>query len=95
MCAFGTFNDFIYMISNKIFKIKFKINSKVDSILKYLKYVILLFIVYFMWTVGSKLFDNSSPWDAFAQIPQFSQAVSDYAFGFSNISIYNYRCNFY
>lgn len=82
MCAFGTFNDLIYMTSNKIFKIKFKMNAKADAILKYLKYVILLFIVYFMWTVGSKLFDNSSPWDAFAQIPQFSQAITDYASGF-------------
>ncbi|MCJ7687911.1 MAG: 4Fe-4S binding protein, partial [Clostridiaceae bacterium] len=82
MCAFGTFNDFIYMISKNVFKVKFKMNAKVDSILKYFKYVILLFIVYFMWTVGSKLFDNSSPWDAFAQIPQFSQAVPDYALGF-------------
>ena len=81
MCAFGTFNDFIYMVSKNVFKVKFKINTKIDSILKYLKYVILLFIVYFMWTVGSKLFDNSSPWDAFAQIPQFSQVVSDYALG--------------
>lgn len=82
MCAFGTFNDFIYKVSKNIFKVKFIMNVKVDSILKYLKYVILLFIIYFMWTAGSKLFDNSSPWDAFAQIPQFSQAVSDYAFGF-------------
>lgn len=82
MCAFGTFNDFIYMISKKIFKLNFKVSTKVDSILKYLKYVILLFIVYFMWTKGSTLFDNSSPWDAFAQIPQSSQVVSDYAFGF-------------
>ena len=82
MCAFGTFNDFIYMVSTKIFKIKFKMNAKVDSILKSLKKVILLLIVYFMWTSGSKLFDNLSPWDAFAQIPQFSQAVSEYALGF-------------
>lgn len=82
MCAFGAFNDFIYMIAKRIIKPKFKINTILDSILKYLKYVVLLFIVYFMWTKGSKLFDNSSPWDAFAQIPQFSQVISDYALGF-------------
>ena len=82
MCAFGAFNDFIYVISKKIFKLKFKISSNVDSSLKYLKYVILLFIVYFMWMKGSKLFDTASPWDAFAQMPQFSQVISDYALGF-------------
>ena len=82
VCAFGTFNDFIYMLSKRVFKVRFKINNKIDTIFKYLKYVILLFIVYFIWTKGIKLFDNSSPWDAFAQIPQFSQAVSGYALGF-------------
>ena len=82
MCAFGTFNDFIYMLSKRVFQVKFRMNNKIDAILKYLKYVILLFIVYFIWTKGIKLFDNSSPWDAFAQIPQFIQALSSYAFGF-------------
>jgi NosR/NirI family transcriptional regulator, nitrous oxide reductase regulator len=53
MCAFGTFNDFIYMISKKVFRVKFKMNTKLDFLLKYLKYIILLFIVFFMWT-GTK-----------------------------------------
>ncbi len=81
LCAFGTFNDFIYIISNKLFKIKFKVNEKLDSILKSLKYILLLFIVYFIWTKGSTLFETSSPWDAFAQIPNFSDAISQYTIG--------------
>ncbi|WML37013.1 FMN-binding protein [Clostridium sp. OS1-26] len=81
LCAFGTFNDFIYIISTKVFKIKFKVNEKLDSILKSLKYILLLFIIYFIWTKGSTLFETSSPWDAFAQIPNFSDAVSQYTIG--------------
>ncbi|AGK96253.1 FMN-binding protein [Clostridium pasteurianum] len=81
-CAFGTFNDFIYIISRKIFKTKFKIDKDVDAVLKYLKYVVLLFIVIFMWTIGSKAFQTFSPWDAFAQITNLPQVILNYPLGF-------------
>lgn len=81
LCAFGTFNDVIYLVSKKVFKIKFKVNEKLDSMLKSLKYILLLFIVYFIWTKGSKLFETASPWDAFAQMPQFADAISQYTIG--------------
>ena len=38
LCAFGAYNDLIYSISRKVFKVKFKVDEKVDAILKYLKY---------------------------------------------------------
>ena len=82
ICAFGSFNDFIYMISSKIFKTKFIVNRKLDAILKLLKYIILLFIVFVIWTNGNTLFDNSSPWDAFAQITNFPNAIVNYFIGF-------------
>lgn len=81
-CAFGSFNDFIYMISSKVFKTKFKVNRKLDVILKLLKYFILVFIVFLIWTKGNTLFDNSSPWDAFAQITNFPKAIINYFIGF-------------
>src|SRR5690349_11071503 len=40
LCTFGVLNDFIYLVSSKVFKIKFRINEKLDSKLKYLKYII-------------------------------------------------------
>ena len=40
LCAFGAYNDLIYFVSKKVFKSKFRVNEKVDSILKYAKYVI-------------------------------------------------------
>ncbi|MFT8313338.1 MAG: FMN-binding protein [Clostridium sp.] len=81
-CAFGTFNDFIYIISRKIFKTKFKIDKDADALLKYLKYVVLLFIVIFIWTIGSKAFQTFSPWDAFAQITNLPQVILNYPLGF-------------
>lgn len=86
-CAFGLFNDIIYMISSKLFKIKFKINREVDSVLKYLKYVILLFIIYFAWVKGSRIFDSASPWNAFAQFGDFSQGLSKYSIGFIALAL--------
>lgn len=81
-CAFGSFNDFIYIISNKVFKIKYKINVKLDLTLKYLKYGILLFIIFLIWTKGNKSFDVFSPWNAFGQISELPQAIIKYAIGF-------------
>ena len=82
MCAFGTMNDFIYIISSKIFKFKFKVDAKTDRILKMLKYVVLIFILIFVWTLGSKTLNSFSPWNAFAQISNFKNAIFDYSLGF-------------
>lgn len=83
ICAFGTMNDIIHIISEKIFKINYKISPKADSILKYLKYIILLFIIAFMWTLGTNAFSSSSPWDAFAEITQFPEVINNYSIGFA------------
>ncbi|MDP4178673.1 MAG: 4Fe-4S binding protein [Bacillota bacterium] len=83
LCTFGAINDFIYLISKKVFKTKFRVNPKLDSILKYVKYVVLIFIVTTIWTTGSHLFSSASPWNAFAEITQFPQVLSDYTIGFA------------
>jgi|GEM_PF-99305 len=76
LCAFGAYNDLIYSISKKIFKGKFKVNEKVDSILKYVKYVVLIFIIIVSWTMGSNILESTSPWDAFGQITNVSTIFS-------------------
>ncbi|MCB2340706.1 4Fe-4S binding protein [Clostridium estertheticum] len=81
VCAFGTYNDFLYLLSKKVFKINFKVNEEVDKVLKYVKYVVLLLLVIVVWTMGSKVLDTTSPWDAFAQITNFPRVLSDYTIG--------------
>ncbi|MCR3760742.1 FMN-binding protein [Clostridium felsineum] len=87
MCSFGFMNDVIYMLSSKIFKTKFKISEKTDKFLKTLKYILLIFIVLFIWTTANKSLDNFSPWNAFAQIPNFKTAIFQYSLGFLILGI--------
>ena len=70
LCAFGTYNDLVYMVSRKIFKKKFKISQGLDAKLKYVKYIILLGIIIFIWFMNLSPKNSINPWDAFAQLPQ-------------------------
>ena len=81
-CAFGTYNDFLHIIAKNIFHIKFKLNPKADSVLKYMKYVILAFLVLIIWTSGSTVLSGASPWDAFASLTDFKTLFSSFAVGF-------------
>ena len=81
VCAFGTYNDLLYLMSKNVFKINFRVNEKTDAVLKYVKYLVLTLLVVVVWTMGSKVFDMTSPWDAFAQITDFPQVLSDYTIG--------------
>lgn len=82
ICAFGAYNDLIYFISRKVFKIKFRVDEKIDSVLKYVKYVVLVFIIAISWTMGSSILESTSPWDAFGQITDVSAIFSSLLIGF-------------
>ncbi|SFC93089.1 FMN-binding protein [Clostridium uliginosum] len=81
ICAFGAYNDLIYFISKKVSKRKFRINEKVDSILKYVKYIVLIFIIIVSWTIGSNILESTSPWDVFGQITDLSTVFSSLLIG--------------
>ena len=81
ICTFGSYNDLVHFISKNIFKVKFKINPKVDAVLKYTKYLILVLIATISWTFGSTILEGTSPWDAFAQITDISNVISSLAIG--------------
>jgi len=81
MCIFGSLNDWIYLLSNKFLKTKFRINKTVDKYLKYLKYVILAAISMFVWTGITKLPSGSSPWDAYTQIFDINYLLKEYLIG--------------
>lgn len=79
-CAFGAFNDWIHIASKKFLNINFKVSPKIDSILKYTKYIILLLILFFTYKKINVL-ENKSPWDAFAQITDFYSVLSNLTIG--------------
>lgn len=88
MCAFGSFTDFVYRISQKLFHTKIKISEKTDRWMKYLKYAVLFLIIAFSWTLNGSIFAYSNPWDAFGMLatvgkaPDFAYVVSNLAIGF-------------
>ncbi|MDP4120726.1 MAG: 4Fe-4S binding protein [Bacillota bacterium] len=88
MCAFGALGDFMSFISRKLFKRKFKINKNADKILKYLKYVWLIILVVFVWSLGAKTFANANPWDAFGMLltpgsmPDFKYVITNLTVAF-------------
>jgi len=87
MCAFGAFGDFIYSLSRKLFNMKFRMNESADKALKYVKYILLIFLAVVLWTFDSTKFDSLSPWDVFGMLatvgkaPAFSYVASNMAAG--------------
>src|SRR5574344_1435421 len=63
ICILGLYNDFIYMIGNKVFKIKYKVNKTLDKCLKYVKYLVLILIISLVWTSIITLPSDIMPWD--------------------------------
>jgi uncharacterized protein with FMN-binding domain/NAD-dependent dihydropyrimidine dehydrogenase PreA subunit len=74
MCSFGAFGDFIYSLSRKLFNVKFMMNESADKALKYMKYIVLIFLAVVLWTLNSTSFDSLSPWDVFGMLATFGKA---------------------
>ena len=86
MCGFGSFTDFIYLISGKLFKRKFKVNQKMNAVLKYVKYALLAVLVVFAWSLNMTIFNSLSPWDVFG-MTAIVGTVPDLNFVISNLLI--------
>ncbi len=66
MCSFGAMGDLLWFISEKLFRIKFRISEKADKLLKYLKYLMLVISVVLIWTFQIIRTDPLySPWTVF------------------------------
>lgn len=67
-CAFGAMGDAIYSLSRRIFRRRFRIGEKADRLLKSIKYIVLVFLVVAVWSLGLNVFRNMNPWDAFGML---------------------------
>lgn len=82
VCAFGTYNDIVYTLFNKIFRVtRIKVSKNMDKGLKLLKYIILIFLLIFVSTKILNV-DKISPWGAFANITDPTNLFSTYLIGF-------------
>lgn len=88
LCTFGALGDLLYLLSRKVFKISFHVNEKVDRVLKYVKYVLLAFIIIAVWSLSIIDASPLSPWDVFGtlatihKLPNFSYAITEFTIGF-------------
>ena len=68
ICSFGTLQELLFLIRKKIFPNKYTISPKFDHILKYIKYLVLIFIVAFLWIIAIPIDSSFSPWGIFGII---------------------------
>ncbi len=81
MCSFGAMNDLFYYISKKLFKFNFVVSERIDNILKWLKYLILLFIIICFWILGINFANELNPWKSFAEIAKLPPAKPMFTVG--------------
>ncbi len=66
ICPFGTLQEWIYKLTGKIWKRRrFSIPSIIDKPARYLKYILLVVILYFSWTTADLFFHSYDPFVAF------------------------------
>ena len=72
LCAFGTLGDFVWYVGTKLKLKRPKIGSRFDRMLKKFKYVLLIFIILVVWTLGVSVLDGTgNPWTVFGMLTKF------------------------
>ena len=65
LCSFGAMGELVYFLASKIRKKNPVIPKKVDRVLKYAKYVILVLLVVLVWTLGITIDGSINPLNVF------------------------------
>ncbi len=78
ICPLGAVNEFVSAGSRKLGIKKIKLPPAVDKYLRYLKYVILLLIIYTTWKLGTLTFRDYDPWAAWMHL---SAGWSEFGYG--------------
>jgi polyferredoxin len=83
LCAFGALQGVFGWIGKKLFKRRFEVPKKLDRVLRWTKYLILVLILYGTWTTGELIIRPYDPLAAYAHLPSGLAAVwSEFAVGF-------------
>ena len=65
ICAFGAMCDFLYFLPGIFLKRRPQIPPRLHSILRWLKYLVLVAIIVFIWILGYELPHKYDPWHVF------------------------------
>ncbi len=75
-CSFGTYGDALYAISSfirkKLKKKPLKVTGKIHNRLKYVKFAVLLIVIFFCFIGMEKNVINSSPWTVFSRFQAYA-----------------------
>jgi ferredoxin len=83
ICAFGALQGAFGWLGKKLFKRRFTVPPKVDRVLRWLKYPILVAIVYFTWTTGTLVIRPYDPLAAYGHLSAGLGAVwAEFSVGF-------------
>ena len=82
ICALGTMQELFGKLGLKIFKRRFEVNAKLDKVLRYLKYLLLVIILFFTWKTGTLVIRPYDPFAAYSHITAgFEELWSGFAIG--------------
>lgn len=70
ICPLGAIQEFIAKLGQKIFKKKFVVPYKIDRVLRYLKYLVLIITVFYAWKTAGLWMAPYDPWSAYAHLSE-------------------------
>jgi len=68
ICPLGTLGEFTAKISSRLKIRKRELPRELDNKLRYLKYVVLIVIIYFTWKMGTLVWRDYDPWVAYMHL---------------------------
>jgi polyferredoxin len=82
ICMLGWLQELFARLGRWIFKKRFIIPAPVDKPLRYVKYVVLVVIIFFTWRTGELVFSPYDPFVAYAHLPAgISSVIEDTLIG--------------
>jgi uncharacterized protein with FMN-binding domain len=76
LCAFGTLSEAMGLLGHRLFHLKTKMPQKVDAVLKYLKYVVLLVLFVSFFFTGD-LLGSANIWSSFSDLFTLQASYSE------------------
>ncbi len=96
LCAFGALQGVFGWIGKKLFKRRFEVPKKLDRVLRWMKYVILVAIIYFSWLSGELVIRPYDPFAAYGHLPAGLTAVwTEFKVGFILLVLFMVLSMFY
>jgi len=83
ICALGTMQDIAGKAGKKLFKKRYQIPEKTDKVLRNVKYIVLIGIIYFTWKTGTLVINYMDPFTAYSHISAgWEELLGEYLIGF-------------